>query len=79
MTQIAIIGDGAEGLEIAKILAGKAKDRNIEIVVSNIDVNNNPFEREPFIIRAPLPLPELSNLYDKKGNILPLPKSKYHK
>jgi hypothetical protein len=79
MTQIAIIGDGGKALEIAKIVAEKAKDRNIKIVVSNIDVNNNPFEIKTFIIRAPLPLPELSDLYDKKGNILPLPKSKYHK
>ena len=78
MTKIAIIGSGSEGLEIARMLAETAKDRNIEIVVSNIGFNN-PFEREPLKITANETLPELTNLYDKKGKLFELPKSKYHK
>ena len=79
MTKIAIIGNCSEGLEIVKILAETSKNRGVEIVVSNIDTNNNPFERNPLRITAPLPLPELTNLYDKKGKLFDLPKSKYHK
>jgi hypothetical protein len=40
---MANIGDDAEGLEIAKLKGERL--RNIEIVVSNSDVNNNPFEK----------------------------------
>jgi len=79
MTKIAIIGSGSEGLEIAKIVHRTAKDRGIEIVVLNTEQNNKPFETEPFKITAPLPLPKLTDCYDKKGKLFDLPKSKYHK
>ena len=78
MTKIAIIGSGSEGLEIARMLAETAKDRNIEIVVSNIDHTNNPFQVDPNLINNPyLKFAEKINednlvFYDK-------PKSKYHK
>jgi flavodoxin len=78
MTKIAIIGDAGEGLEIAKILAETARERGINIVVSNIDEFKNPFEAEPNLINNPyLKFAEKINeddlvFYDK-------PKSKYHK
>ena len=77
--KILIIGDSSEGLEIAKILADTSRNRGVEIVVSNIDQFNSPFEREPIKITAPLPLLKLTDCYDKKGNLFEPPKSKYHK
>ena len=73
MKKIIIIG--VDTLIATHILANSVQEKFI--IVSQ--EQNNQFEKEPFKITAPLPLPELTDCYDKKGNLFEPPKSKYHK
>jgi hypothetical protein len=76
MPRILIIGEPTEAHYLATQIMLMDHPK-IEIVVAQ--QTKSPFDREPLRL-IPLPiLPTLKEMYDKKGKLLPLPKSKFHK
>lgn len=71
MKKIMIIGNGDIGSTMmVHAMAGLANAQGIEIIAQT----ENPFDKEPLKF-IPVPkCPELKQLYDKKGKLLPLPK-----
>lgn len=74
---IAIIGHANHGQTCLQSAINSVleKDRGVVIIEKQ-----NPFEPEPMMIHNYAETsPYIQDLRDKKGKLLPLPKSKYHK
>jgi hypothetical protein len=76
MVKIAIIGNHMETELIRFAIESQGK-----IVLVPFNQTESPFDKEPLqFFPVPKPkLPGLTELKDKKGKPLPLPKSKFHK